>query len=130
MPDGTVLVVEEARTGRKKLALTSLRKYPVAKDFDSIAQTLLSNARSDNGDGLILAPQNPQDLLASNPEAQVAKAKEALDEAGVTGTDRTTTIATVRRGDLTAQQVAESHKPSADKNRSKDYWSTNEELAF
>lgn len=30
------------------------RKYPAAKDFDSIAQTLLSNARSDGGDKFIV----------------------------------------------------------------------------
>ena len=103
LPDGTVLVVEEARTWRKTLALTSLRKYPVAKDFDSITQTLLSNALSDNGDRFRIAHQNSQGLLASNPEVQVEKAKEALDKAGVTGTDRTSTIAAVRRGNLTAQ---------------------------
>ena len=31
----------------------------------------------------------------------------------MTATDRTSTIAAVRRGDLTAQEIAESHKPSA-----------------
>jgi hypothetical protein len=54
MDDGTMLVVEEVRTGRKTLALASLRKYPAAKDFDSVARTLLSNARSDGGDALII----------------------------------------------------------------------------
>lgn len=33
-------------------AAMSMRKYPAAKDFSSIAETLLSNARSDGGDGL------------------------------------------------------------------------------
>jgi hypothetical protein len=32
-----------------------MRKVPAAKDFDSIARTLLSNAQSDGGDGLIIA---------------------------------------------------------------------------
>jgi len=39
----------------------------------------------------------------------VAAVKATLDAAGVTGTDRTTTIAAVRRGDLTPEDVAEAH---------------------
>ena len=65
--DGTVLVVEEVRVGRKALALASVRKLPAAKDFDSIARTLLSNAQSDGGDGYILVNHsqfsNQRDLL-------------------------------------------------------------------
>ena len=65
--DGTVLVVEEVRVGRKALALASVRKVPAAKDFDSIARTLLSNAQSDGGDGYILVNHsqfsNQRDLL-------------------------------------------------------------------
>lgn len=45
----------------------------------------------------------------ARPFDEVTRAKEALDQAGVTGTDRTSTIAAVRRGDLTADEVAESH---------------------
>lgn len=52
MQDGSLLVVEEVRIGRKTLALASARKYPSAKDYDSIARTLLSNAQSDKGDKL------------------------------------------------------------------------------
>jgi hypothetical protein len=62
------------------------------------------------------APSPKDQIVAKaelSPESQVEKAKEALDKAGVTGTDRTSTIAAVRRGDLTAQEVAESHKPAA-----------------
>lgn len=61
----------------------------------------------------VAAANGQQDLLGSNPEAQVEQAKEALDAAHVTGTDRTTTIAAVRRGDLTANEVAEAHKPTS-----------------
>ncbi|MDR2364579.1 MAG: LPD5 domain-containing protein [Zoogloeaceae bacterium] len=56
LPDGTLLVVEEVRTGKRTLALASLRKVPAAKDFGSVARTLLSNAQSDGGDKLIIAP--------------------------------------------------------------------------
>lgn len=40
---------------------------------------------------------------------EVSKAKEALDAAGVTGTDKLNTIAQVRDGKLTAEEVAEAH---------------------
>lgn len=39
----------------------------------------------------------------------IAAVKATLDAAGVTGTDRTSTIAAVRRGDLTPEDVAEAH---------------------
>jgi hypothetical protein len=58
LPDGSLLVVEEVRTGRKTLALVSVRKYPAARDFDSIAGTLLSNAQSDGGALRIVTPNN------------------------------------------------------------------------
>jgi hypothetical protein len=74
MPDGTILVVEEVRTGRKTLALASLRKVPAAKDFDSIARTLLSNAQSDGGDGLIIA-NKPRETKTFNKRMQEARAE-------------------------------------------------------
>lgn len=57
MPDGAILYIEELRTGRNRLAMLSMRKYPGAKDFALIAQSLLSNARSDTGDVRIVYPQ-------------------------------------------------------------------------
>ena len=50
MPDGSLLVIEEVRTGRKALALYSMWKYPAERGADSIIRTLVSNARSDGGD--------------------------------------------------------------------------------
>lgn len=38
----------------RTLALVSIRKVPAARDFDSIARTLLSNARSDGGSDYIV----------------------------------------------------------------------------
>lgn len=52
--DGSTLYLEEARTGKRVLAAVSMRKYPAAKDFDTIAGTLPSNARSDGGNEPIL----------------------------------------------------------------------------
>lgn len=57
MPDGAILYIEELRTGKNRLAMLSMRKYPGAKDFALIAQSLLSNARSDTGDVRIVYPQ-------------------------------------------------------------------------
>ena len=37
----------ERRTGRREMAIVSMRRFPAAKDFDAIVRTLLSNARSD-----------------------------------------------------------------------------------
>ncbi|NMG71856.1 hypothetical protein DNK49_19170 [Azoarcus communis] len=52
--DGSILYLEEVRSGRRELAAVSMRKYPAAKDFSDIVATLPSNARSDGGDGLIV----------------------------------------------------------------------------
>ena len=57
MPDGTILYVEELRTGRGTLALKDMRKFPAleennatASDVKTIAHSLLpTNARSDRG---------------------------------------------------------------------------------
>lgn len=54
LEDGTILYLEEVRTGKKELATVSMRKYPAARDFDAITRTLPSNARSDGGNGYIV----------------------------------------------------------------------------
>jgi hypothetical protein len=45
---------------------------------------------------------------------EVAKATKALDAAGVTGTEKLNTIAQVRQGNLTADEVASAHKNKID----------------
>jgi len=55
--DGSLLYLEEVRTGRRSLAMTSMRKYPGTTDFDTITKSVLpSNARSDTGDVRIINP--------------------------------------------------------------------------
>lgn len=55
--DGTLLYVQEVRTGRRTLAMTSMRKYPGTSDFKAIANGLLpTNARSDAGNVRIVQP--------------------------------------------------------------------------
>jgi hypothetical protein len=68
LEDGSTLYLEEVRTGRKELAAVSMRKYPAAKDFDSIAGTLPSNARSDGGNEPILV-LNPSENKAEDEAA-------------------------------------------------------------
>lgn len=57
-----------------------------------------------------------QDLFAqpNKPQDEVAKATKALDDAGVTGTEKLNTIAQVRQGNLTADEVASAHKSGGD----------------
>lgn len=57
MPDGSVLYLEEIRTGRKELAAVSMRKYPATMNVDAVAATLHPNARGDGGNGpIVLTP--------------------------------------------------------------------------
>ncbi len=57
LPDGTVLYLEEVRSGRKTLAMTSMRKYPGTTDFETIKNRVVpSYAQSDTGDVRIVYP--------------------------------------------------------------------------
>ena len=62
LEDGTTLYLEEVRTGKKELATVSMRKYPAAKDFDAITDTLPSNARSDG-------ERTPSTIVVRGPNA-------------------------------------------------------------
>jgi hypothetical protein len=61
MDDGTTLHLEEVRSGKKELAMVSMRKYPATKDFDAIADTLPSNARGDGGNKTIIVEPPAED---------------------------------------------------------------------
>jgi hypothetical protein len=67
LEDRSTLYREEVRTGKKELAAVSMRKYPAAKDFDSIAGTLPSNARSDGGDKPIVVLNPSVDKNEAGP---------------------------------------------------------------
>lgn len=60
MPDGTLLVAEEVRTGKKALALASLRKVPGAKNAKELLPSVLLNVHDDAGVEPIIvdAPKN------------------------------------------------------------------------
>ena len=49
LEDGTIAHVEEVRTGRKRLAAVSMRKYPAAMDVDKIAATPPSTLKTTAG---------------------------------------------------------------------------------
>lgn len=49
LADGTLLVIEEVRTGRRALAVQSMRKLPGAKDAKDLIPSVLLNARNDAG---------------------------------------------------------------------------------
>ena len=49
LEDGTIAHVEEVRTGRKRLAAVSMRKYPAAMDVDKIAATPPSTLKTTEG---------------------------------------------------------------------------------
>lgn len=54
MPDGSLLYLEEIRTGHAELAAVSVRKYPATMNADTIVSTLHPNAQGDGGNGLIV----------------------------------------------------------------------------
>lgn len=60
MPDGTLLVAEEVRTGKKVLALSSFRKVPGAKNAKELLPSVLLNVHDDAGVEPIIvdAPKN------------------------------------------------------------------------
>lgn len=67
LKDGTLLYLEEVRTGHKTLAMTSMRKYPGTTDFDTIANSVLpSNAQSDTGDVRIVLPEGRKGQAAAD----------------------------------------------------------------
>jgi hypothetical protein len=71
--NGSLLYLEEARTGRYSLATTSMRKYPGTTDFGTIANsTLPSNARSDTGDVRIVNPDGSHYQKAKHGTGQDA----------------------------------------------------------
>ena len=84
MPDGTMLVVEEVRTKRRTLTVTSARKVPAGRDTDSIARTLLSNAQSDGGDGLNIL-QSGIDFNPDPAAGGVSDSGAALNQSGDDG---------------------------------------------
>ncbi len=51
-PSAAIMALSELRTGRRELALVSMRKYPATIDARTIAGTLNPNGRTDGGAGV------------------------------------------------------------------------------
>jgi hypothetical protein len=75
--DGTTLIVEEVRVGRKRLALTSMRKYPGTIDASRLTAILDPHARSASRDGL--------DIVDVDVSANSAPSYEQTYESGARG---------------------------------------------
>ena len=83
LADGTMAVVEEIRTRRRKLAVKTMRKHTAATDLDRVIETMLSNARSDGGHANIhvvditgkITPQS------ATPQGERYSTTPSLDEA-------------------------------------------------
>ncbi|WP_332772931.1 PBECR3 domain-containing polyvalent protein [Phenylobacterium sp.] len=80
-PDGSTLVAEEVRTGRKDLALLSVRRYPAAIDDARLAKLVDPNALNDGGDGLKIV-RAPADASAVADEGPPPGLFDDLPEVG------------------------------------------------
>ncbi|MGV3680224.1 MAG: JAB domain-containing protein [Acidovorax sp.] len=84
LEDGSILYLEEVRTGRREMAAMSMRKYPAAKDFSAILATLPSNARSDGGNTkqIVLVP--PATGKLTEPGGQMFSRQTGVDTPKIT----------------------------------------------
>ena len=89
LDDGSLLVLQEQRVGKRKLALMSMRKYPATVDDGSIIRTLLPNARSDGGNALSIvnnpAPRNTGKDTRFSRQPKVDNQKSAYESARAAG---------------------------------------------
>lgn len=79
MPDGSVLHLEEVRTGRRELAAISMRKYPATIDDAKLARILSPNGRTDGGDNLRII-DGPS---GSNPTGKLAALRSTAERRGL-----------------------------------------------
>ena len=84
LADGTVLYLEEVRSGRKTLAMTSMRKYPGTTDFETIKDRIVpSYAQSDTGDVRIVYPEGGSGQApGNNPDIRFSRTMGATEMAG------------------------------------------------
>lgn len=85
LEDGSTVVVEEVRTGRKKLAVKTMYKHTAATDTSSIIKNIehsQSNAQSDSGRVVtdIKAQTVPKDNQSSVSNKSVSQSKKAKDD--------------------------------------------------
>ena len=84
MPDGTTILVEEIRTGKKQLALQSLWRYPGTRDADALLRDSELYGRTDTGDVSIIVHFNgqgkPEPLVKAIPQSMLADAAKRGEE--------------------------------------------------
>jgi len=83
LSDGSMLVIEEVRTGRKTLSLSSVRKYPAASDIGKIAQTMRFNVRNDGGDIKIVHRNNGAGQQTFLQPREIAQQKLSTESGAV-----------------------------------------------
>ena len=85
LDDGTTLYLEEARTGRKRLAAVSMRKVPATMNVDTVASTLDPNGGlkgSDGGIGLkIIEPPQSSRASLDGAARELEQADQAVKDA-------------------------------------------------
>jgi len=83
LPDGTMLYLEEVRTGRKELAAVSMRKYPATIHANAITATVDLNARDDGGNpsGITVVLNPNQDN--SSPDIRYSVGAQPGDAADI-----------------------------------------------
>ena len=83
LADGTMAVVEEIRTRRRKLAVKTMRKHTAATDLDRVIETMLSNARSDGGHANIHVVDITSKITpqSATPQGERYSTAPSLDEA-------------------------------------------------
>lgn len=56
MSNGETLYLQQTKTGPKTFTVDALTRYPVGEDLDAVSQTVLSDVRAKNGDGVKMTP--------------------------------------------------------------------------
>ncbi|ROW31545.1 hypothetical protein CGZ60_09835, partial [Neisseria animalis] len=92
MDDGSTAVIEEVRTGKRKMAVTSMRKYPPTTHASSILKTLSLNARDGFGGSKVSIVQKP---YSNNPlKANTAPTDLPTDRIAPTARERAAAAST------------------------------------
>lgn len=81
MPDGSLLYLEEVRTGRSELAAVSVRKYPATMNVETVVSTLHPNAQGDGGKAVIVVTPPSGDNTAFS-RSKLADAVANFSQAG------------------------------------------------
>lgn len=103
-------------------------KAAAAGAQDLFSAPIKQQSRTEASTGADVAENSSNQSSNSQAKDEVTKAKDALDAAGITGTDKLNTIAQVRQGNLTADEVASAHGAKTKLAEVPDYQGMRKEL--